>query len=124
MKESDILIVGAGPAGSAAAIQIANLDPDLARRTVVIDKAVFPRPKLCGGGITSHADGLLKQLYVSADVPSIPIHRARLVYKDKTFTIRVRNMFRVVRREEFDAALVRSARERGIVVCEGEPLVD
>lgn len=124
MKESDILIVGAGPAGSAAAIQIANRDPDLARRTVVIDKAIFPRPKLCGGGITPFADQALKRLDVALDVPALPIHKAMCVYKEKTFTIRVKNLFRVVRREEFDTALTRSARAHGVEVCEGEPLLD
>lgn len=124
MKECDILIVGAGPAGSAAAIQIANLDPDLARRTVVIEKAAFPRPKLCGGGITPFADELLRRLHVAVDVPSLPIHKVTCIYKERTFTIRGKNLFRVVRREEFDAALARSARERGVELCEGESLLD
>ena len=35
MNEYDIIIVGAGPAGSAAAIQIANQNPDLAKRTLI-----------------------------------------------------------------------------------------
>jgi geranylgeranyl reductase family protein len=124
MKDCDILIVGAGPAGSAAAIQIANLDPALARRTVVIEKASFPRPKLCGGGITPFADQVLNQLDVAVDVPFLPIHKVRCIYKEKTFTIRGKNLFRVVRREEFDAALARSVRERGVELCEDEPLLD
>ncbi|MBI5029412.1 MAG: FAD-dependent monooxygenase [Chloroflexi bacterium] len=124
MSDYDILIVGAGPAGSAAAIQIANHNPDLARRTLVIDKAVFPRHKLCGGGVTTHADALLKQLRVDPGVASFPIHAIRFVYADLAFTFRMQNVFRVVRREEFDAALACSARERGIEIHEGEPLID
>lgn len=124
MPEYEILIVGAGPAGSAAAIQIANQNPDLARQTLVIDKAVFPRSKLCGGGVTTHADALLKQLCVDPGVASFPIHAIKFVYADLSFTLRQRDVFRVVRREEFDAALVRIARARGIDVREGEALLD
>lgn len=104
MFEYDIIIVGAGPAGSAAAIQIANRNPDLARRTLVIEKATFPRPKLCGGGVTTHADALLAQLRVRPAVSSFPIHAIKFVYDDLSFTFRWKNIFRVVRREEFDAA--------------------
>jgi geranylgeranyl reductase family protein len=124
MTDYDILIVGAGPAGSAAAIQIANLDPDLARRTLVIEKAIFPRHKLCAGGVTTHADALLAQLRVKVDVPSLPIHAARFIYDDLQFTFRMRNLFRVVRREEFDAALAQCVRERGVELREDEALVD
>ncbi|HEX7593925.1 MAG TPA: FAD-dependent monooxygenase, partial [Anaerolineae bacterium] len=124
MTNYDIIIVGAGPAGSAAAIQIANRNPDLARRTLVIDKAGFPRPKLCGGGVTTHADALLAQLRVKIDSPSFPIHAIKFIYADLEFTFRMQNVFRIVRREEFDAALAQCARERGVELREGEALVD
>ena len=124
MVDYDILIVGAGPAGCAAALQIANKNPDLARRTLMIEKAVFPRPKLCGGGVTTHADDLLKRLRVQLDVPSFPIHAIKFVYDDLAFAFRMKNIFRVVRREEFDTALARVARERGVALREGEAAVD
>lgn len=122
MDDYDIVIAGAGPAGSAAAIQIANLNPDLARRTLVLEKAVFPRPKLCAGGLTTHADALLAQLNVCVNVPSFPIHAIGFVFNDISFTVPWRNVFRVVRREEFDLALARQAEQRGVEIREGDPL--
>ena len=50
----DAIVVGAGPAGSAAAITLAGRGC----RTLVLEKDVFPRRKVCGaylsaGGLTS-----------------------------------------------------------------------
>ena len=119
----DILIVGAGPAGSAAAIEIANLTQDKLH-VLVIDKATFPRPKLCGGGVTADAEKQLAALGVRVDIPSIPIHHMEMRLGTRVWNWRGENLFRVVRREEFDCALVKQARARGIVVQEGEALVD
>lgn len=48
---ADVLIVGAGPAGTAAAIELARSG----RSAVVLDKATFPRDKCCGDGLTTLA---------------------------------------------------------------------
>src|SRR5512142_1202058 len=118
-QDYEIIIVGAGPAGSAAAIQLARRNPELAARTLILEKGVMPRHKLCGGGLTHHADALLRYLGVWPDVPSFPIHHARLVFEDLAFTINWQNAFRIVRREEFDMALARAAQTRGVTLCEG-----
>ncbi len=55
----EIIVVGAGPSGSAAALQLANLDPNLAQRVLLMDKAIFPRPKICAGGLTKDAEFIL-----------------------------------------------------------------
>jgi geranylgeranyl reductase family protein len=47
----DVLVVGAGPAGAAAAITLERAGVS----TVVIDKARFPRDKCCGDGLTTLA---------------------------------------------------------------------
>jgi geranylgeranyl reductase family protein len=123
-KEYDVIIVGAGPAGSAAAIRLANRNPDLAARAVMLEKEVFPRMKLCAGGVTQHADDLLEQLGVQIETPSFPVHAFRFIFEDLTFTLPWRNALRVVRREEFDTVLARGARARGIELCEGEKVRD
>jgi flavin-dependent dehydrogenase len=56
MQNYEFIIVGAGPSGSAAALRLSKLDPALASRILLIDKAFFPRPKLRAGAIS--ADGV------------------------------------------------------------------
>ncbi|MCD4533591.1 geranylgeranyl reductase family protein [Nocardioides sp. cx-169] len=56
--QTDILVVGAGPAGSAAAAWAARGGADV----VLADAAVFPRDKTCGDGLTPRAIGELQKL--------------------------------------------------------------
>ena len=56
--QTDVLVVGAGPAGSAAAAWAARGGADV----VLADAAVFPRDKTCGDGLTPRAIGELQRL--------------------------------------------------------------
>jgi geranylgeranyl reductase family protein len=55
---TDVLVVGAGPAGSAAAAWAAQAGYDV----LLADAAVFPRDKTCGDGLTPRAIGELQKL--------------------------------------------------------------
>jgi menaquinone-9 beta-reductase len=48
--QTDVLVVGAGPGGSAAAYHLARRGVDV----LLVDKAVFPRDKVCGDGVTPY----------------------------------------------------------------------
>ena len=56
--QTDVLVVGAGPAGSAAATWAARAGLDV----VLVDSATFPRDKPCGDGLTPRAIAELDQL--------------------------------------------------------------
>jgi menaquinone-9 beta-reductase len=56
--QTDVLVVGAGPAGSAAAAWAARGGAEV----VLVDAAVFPRDKTCGDGLTPRAIGELQRL--------------------------------------------------------------
>ncbi|PID53364.1 MAG: FAD-linked oxidoreductase [Micrococcales bacterium] len=58
MRQTDVLVVGAGPAGSAAAAWAARQGLE----TTLVDAAVFPRDKTCGDGLTPRAVGELTRL--------------------------------------------------------------
>ena len=69
----DVLVIGAGPAGSAAAISAIRAG----LRVALIDKALFPRDKLCGGGVTARAYGYARAVF--GDLPDGLFHISRSV---------------------------------------------
>ncbi|NMN96152.1 geranylgeranyl reductase family protein [Antrihabitans stalactiti] len=69
--ETDVLVVGAGPAGSAAAIWAARRGYGV----VLADAAVFPRDKTCGDGLTPRAIGELELLGLGDWIRERGVHR-------------------------------------------------
>ena len=124
MHPIDVLIVGSGPAGIATALHLLQLDSSWAERMIVVDKAVHPREKLCGGGITPLGDQALAKLGLEVEVPQIPIHEVALTYHTISHVFRGSPMFRVVRRDEFDHWLVQQVERQGVIVRQGEAVLD
>ncbi len=48
----EVIIIGSGPAGLSTALHLLLCDPSWAERLVILEKAVHPRFKLCGGAVT------------------------------------------------------------------------
>src|SRR5262245_28981607 len=82
MFDAEVVISGAGPAGAGLAARLHQLDPELARRTIVLDRARFPRPKPCGGGLTGHAFEALAALGIPLDVPAAAAATATVRFGD------------------------------------------
>ncbi len=123
----DLVIVGAGPAGSAAAIEAERAGLS----AVCIDKATFPRDKCCGDGLTAGALRHLEQLGLDpTDVPSWqPVDDVLISSPKKAVTRfplpRDRGQFAAIaRRSELDAALVDLARKQGATIHENTLLSD
>ena len=120
----DLLIVGSGPAGCSTALHLLQRDPGWARRMLIVDKAVHPREKLCGGGITHLGQNVLARLGLALEPDNFPVKEVRLVYEDLTYSFFGNPVFRIVRRAEFDHWLVRQVEKRGATVRQGEGVVD
>lgn len=124
---ADVIVVGAGPAGSAAAVSLARLG----RRVILIDKATFPRDKCCGDGLTTAALRRLEHLGLDpARVKSWePVDDCVVVATDG-FTVELplpsdgTQFAASATRADLDEALVDLARAEGVTVLEGHSVVD
>jgi geranylgeranyl reductase family protein len=123
---ADVVVIGGGPAGSAAAIGLARAGRDV----TLVDRARFPRDKACGDGLTTGALRLLEGLGLEPrrvaswqrvdDVVvrgpaghevTFPLPRGQGTYAA------------VARRIDLDAALLDEARTAGVKVLDGHACV-
>jgi flavin-dependent dehydrogenase len=118
MERHDVIVVGGGPAGAATALYLARRDPALARRTLLIEKARHPRPKVCAGGLIPHALACLRELGIGLTVPHVMVDRARVDVPGRRVEVAGRALCAVIRRAEFDAALLAAVRAAGVEVME------
>ncbi|WP_107047184.1 geranylgeranyl reductase family protein [Streptomyces sp. NRRL F-2664] len=64
-EEAHVIVVGAGPAGSAAAAHLARAGLDV----LLLEKSGFPREKVCGDGLTPRAVHQLVRLGIDVNAP-------------------------------------------------------
>lgn len=109
----DLIVVGAGPAGSAAARAAKLADPDA--RVLVLDRAPLGRDKVCGDGIAPHAVAELEVLGVNAVRPQEHVGTVRLIGPDGGAAQALTSSpGYVVPRAVFDARLLTSALDVGV----------
>lgn len=118
----DVIIVGAGPAGCAAAMQLVRRDSSYADRTLLLDGAVCPRDQFCGGALVPQTDKLLTHLEIPADVPGALVRSVLFHYPGGSADASAPQIFRVVRHDVLDGSLLRQVEKHGVLVREGEPV--
>jgi len=120
--QTDVLIVGAGPGGSTAAYHLARHGIDV----VVVEKATFPREKVCGDGLTPRAVVQLRRMGVDTEDPRFERHRGLRIYSRR---VRLElpwpeldgfpSYGLVMTRSELDELLARQAERAGARLMEG-----
>src|SRR6266498_5247300 len=103
--EHDIIIIGGGPSGLSTALHITRDFPELAPRILILEKARYPRPKLCAGGLVIDAEVILQKLGLDvSEVPHVDVEDIHFDFRAKGLNIRIPNShaLRVIRRDEFD----------------------
>jgi geranylgeranyl reductase family protein len=106
----DVIVVGAGPAGSTAA----KILGEAGLSTLLLDKSAFPRDKPCGGGISARV--IQRFPYLESALPSIPVNWVNKVYLESPagFAVDYRSdvpLYLMIRRCEFDNLLFSLARK-------------
>jgi len=127
VTRADAVVVGAGPAGAATAILLA----ERGLAVTLLDKAAFPRPKICGEYLSPEAARVLDRLGVLKAVDAAgarPLHGMRITVPDGTVldgTYPTGGRWRgyrdhalAVPREIFDRILVERARALPVDVRE------
>jgi flavin-dependent dehydrogenase len=117
-----VVVVGGGPAGTAAAVFLRQLGHEV----VLVDEARFPRDKVCGEGVSPEAWRLLARMGAEGAVRALrprPVRGMKLTAPDGTaFSgeyVGARAPGFAVRRWCLDRALLDCARDAGVEVREG-----
>jgi geranylgeranyl reductase family protein len=107
VEQYDVVVVGAGPAGSSAALAARRLGASV----LLLDKAAFPRDKACGDGIAPHALDVLRDLGVTGvETGYRPVPALRLIGPRGTAATRpLARPTYTIPRTVFDARLVAAA---------------
>ncbi len=125
-RKFDVVIAGAGPAGLATALFLVKNQPRLAGRIVAIEKSAHPRFKVCAGGLIPKTMLALGELGIALDVPAVEVIRgeAATPVGDVDLSRGGDVLATVIRRDQFDAMLVRAASDAGVEIAQRTRVLD
>lgn len=114
MKKYQVAIVGSGPSGASAAFHLAKAGV----KTVILEKEILPRYKVCGGGFVYRGRKDMPfdiSSVVDVEFNKVDIHMG----KDLHFvTERDKPIVSLVMRDTFDNLIVEKAKEHGVEIIE------
>lgn len=113
-------IIGGGPAGTTLALHLIERGVAPSDLTI-IDQATFPRPKLCGGGLTNRGTQLLEEILPDAGWPEGGGETMRLEFRAALGQVDVRETGGqwLYDRGLLDDRLLRACKTAGVRVIEG-----
>ncbi|MBT3732662.1 MAG: geranylgeranyl reductase family protein [Candidatus Marinimicrobia bacterium] len=125
-SEYDLIIVGAGPAGTSAALYADRLG----LKSLLLDKSIFPRDKICGDALSGKSVRILRELNLLEKTRNLPgAHIKRITFggpKYQQFDLHLKGDSQgrndegfSIRREIFDEMMFRSVQEKGVETLEG-----
>jgi menaquinone-9 beta-reductase len=117
-----VIIIGGGPSGLSTALHLQQIAPHLTSSVLILEKAHYPRAKLCAGGLAIDAEVLLARLGLDvSEVPHVDADKIRFDFEGRGLNFRMwkRHALRVIRRDEFDNWLADKTKSRGLEIREG-----
>lgn len=112
----DLIIVGAGPAGSACAITATRAGA----KVLLLEKDHFPRQKVCGEFVSPESLGLLHGFLEDERFRSCPkVVSSRIFLDNKALTLNVSPAAQSIPRFDLDPALFAAAQNAGVTAHEG-----
>lgn len=116
----DLIVIGAGPAGSSAAKAAARFGLDV----LILDKSRFPRHKPCGGALSEAGRSLLG-FSLPDDVIDQEVSGVRVHFRERILEIRKKHrLSTLVTRSRFDQLLLDKACEAGASAVLGQRAVE
>jgi geranylgeranyl reductase family protein len=120
VRAYDVAVIGAGPAGSVAAYRLASAGAS----TLLVDKAVFPRDKPCGGGVTGRAARLLPFSIDPVVEDVVTRIDCRLKYRSRFQRVARGPLAYMTQRKRLDHFLMQKAAQAGADVRDGVKVAD